>query len=138
MGSGIAAIIRRRYPKVFDDYIGHAETHGLKLGDLIWSVNEPHVVINLVSQENYGADDTRYASYDALATGFTRLNQIAAGARNDPQITEWCGGPIDAIAMPLIGAGLANGRWPIISSIIETHATDFQPVVYLIDGVIPK
>jgi hypothetical protein len=39
--------------------------------------------------------------------------------------------------MPLIGAGLAQGKWSIISQIIEEEMTDVQPVVYLIDGIIP-
>jgi hypothetical protein len=45
--------------------------------------------------------------------------------------------PIPQIALPLLGAGLAQGKWSIISQIIEDEATDFQPIVYLMDGLIP-
>jgi hypothetical protein len=46
--------------------------------------------------------------------------------------------PGAAVAMPLIGAGLANGRWSVISRIIETQTRRFTPMVYLIDGVVPE
>ena len=34
------------------------------------------------------------------------------------------------VAMPKIGAGLANGDWKTISSIIEEESKYFQPVAY--------
>lgn len=40
MGSGVAAAIRSKYPKVWLDYANHADTFGLKLGEIIWSHND--------------------------------------------------------------------------------------------------
>lgn len=138
MGSGVAAAIRSRYPQVWTDYSDHARTRGLKLGDLIWSINDPHVVINAITQERYGRDPVRYVSYDAIATAFEALNREAAWSQSSETIAAKRGGPITEVAMPLIGAGLANGSWSIISAIIEKEATAFQPVVYLRDGVMPQ
>ncbi|ESQ88966.1 hypothetical protein ABAC460_14390 [Asticcacaulis sp. AC460] len=36
------------------------------------------------------------------------------------------------VAFPKIGAGLAQGDWTIIESLIEDHSRHFQPVVYVL------
>ena len=40
--------------------------------------------------------------------------------------------------MPPIGAGLAQGKWSILSQLIEDKCVDVQPVVYLVDRLIPE
>ena len=35
------------------------------------------------------------------------------------------------VAMPLIGAGLANGEWAKIARRIEEESTNYQPIVYV-------
>jgi O-acetyl-ADP-ribose deacetylase (regulator of RNase III) len=125
MGSGVARFVRDKYPKAYDDYRAEYEANGLPLGSIVWSpqdTHEEHLIGNAITQEFFGGNPIRYVSYDAIERVIVEINSNADG---------------ESIAMPLIGAGLANGRWPIISSIIETHSTAFQPVVYLIDGVIP-
>lgn len=135
MGSGVAKLIRDKYPEAYERYVGIHKMQGLELGDVDWTENtEPHFVINIISQEFYGRDpNVVYVSYDALRKAFRHLNACAADGvymvRDDIKL--------DALAMPLIGAGLANGRWSIISKIIEEEATNFQPIVYLVDGIIP-
>ena len=37
------------------------------------------------------------------------------------------------IAMPKIGAGLANGDWNVIEKIVEKECTEVQPVVYVME-----
>ncbi len=110
----------------------------MKLGSIIWSINEPHVILNAITQENYGRESNhRYASYDAISTVFETLNLEAALTQLDPNHANLRGGRITEVAMPLIGAGLAQGSWKVIRAIIEEESHDFQPVVYLLDGVVP-
>lgn len=138
MGSGVAKLIRAKYPGAYDAYEARHKTRGLRLGEVIWADCSGHIVANAVTQEYYGRDGRRYADYDAIERAFTSLNEVALathdykGERTPPPPK------ITAIAMPLIGAGLAGGSWKTISEIIERCSRDFQPVVYLIDGVVPS
>jgi O-acetyl-ADP-ribose deacetylase (regulator of RNase III) len=127
MGSGFAKALMTAYPRMRQDYIDtyNAQDQKLHMGQLIWTPGIPHTCISAVTQEFAGNDGGFYVSYDAMASVFEQLDREAA-LRN-----------IDAIAMPLIGAGLAGGDWKIISEIIELSANHFQPVVYLIDGKVP-
>lgn len=97
-----------------------------------------HVILNAITQENYGRSDTRYVSYDAIAHVFETLSLEAELTQCDADHATLRGGIIREVAMPLIGCGLANGRWSVVKSIIESHSTNFIPVVYLLDGVIPS
>lgn len=138
MGSGVAKVLYERYPEVRRCYM---HTHMNKtaanepfLGTLHYVWGKPHTVINGITQEFYGKDGKLYASYEAIEQVFTQLN-ADAGVRNADDGGEYSN--MTAVAMPLIGAGLAGGSWKIISEIIERTATNYQPVVYLVDGVIP-
>ena len=42
------------------------------------------------------------------------------------------------VALPFIGTGYAGGSWARISAILEEEARWFAPVVYSIDGRIPR
>ncbi len=138
MGAGVARAIRKRYPQAFSAYVNRFATHGLELGETIWVDCDPHVVINAITQDHYGRGPRRYADYDAIERAFRRIDKVAlatqaySGGRATPPKV------IDAVGMPLIGAGLAGGSWSRIAHIIETCAVHFQPVVYLIDGRVPE
>lgn len=125
MGSGVAKAIRDKYPMAYAEYETVHRIHGLRLGEVVWGDCGQHVVGNAITQKYYGRDPIRYCSYEAIARAIEGVNIMARSSG------------IEAVGMPLIGAGLAHGSWKIISSIIEVEAQDFQPVVYLIDGVIP-
>ena len=132
MGSGVAKLIRDKYPQAYNEYVDVHRTSGLLLGQTIWVNTHPHTIINAITQQNYGRDENVvYVSYDAIAAVFRQINATAGMPPSDAF------GEVDAVALPLIGAGLANGRWSIISKIIEEEATNFQPVVYLVDGIVP-
>lgn len=131
MGSGVAKLLRDADEYIFTAYANVHKGQGniLHLGQTIWVDSEKldKVVINVITQENYGRDpNVVYVDYDGLRNGFREINDFCALSTEKP-----------SIAMPLIGAGLANGKWSIISQIIEEEATEFTPVVYLMDGVIP-
>lgn len=127
MGSGVARVLYERYPNVRKTYLAahaSAKREGVPfLGTVGYCENDPHTVINAITQEFFGYDGALYVSYEAVEQCMVEINR----ASND-----W------TVAMPLIGAGLAGGSWARISEIIERVSTDFQPVVYTLDGNIPE
>lgn len=127
MGAGIATLIKKRFPDAFaryrDEYV--RQGNKLALGQLIPAECNGKTILNIVTQERYGRDKTTvYADYAAIRHGMAGVDAFVL--------------PGSSVAMPLIGAGLANGSWSIISAIVEQEAQRFQPVVYLLDGVVPK
>src|SRR5690606_22930034 len=79
MGSGVAKLIRDKYPEAYEQYVGIHKMQGLELGEVSWTENtEPHIVINIISQEFYGRDpNVVYVSYGALRKAFRYLNVLA-------------------------------------------------------------
>ena len=130
MGSGVAKVLFDRYPNVRTLYLAayeRARVDGKRfLGTIHYCPNEPHNVINAITQDGYGYDGRLYADYEAIAECFLALDAIA------PQ------GSMQAVAMPLVGCGLAGGSWPLVSEIIERTSTNYQPVVYVPDGKVPS
>lgn len=143
MGSGVAKAIRDAYPEAYTAYREVYEKSGLRVGGVV-AVHIDHkstpdgyklgrFVFNAITQEFYGRDPNRvYVSYDGMRAAMREMNDhVLIRLRSESA------GEPERIAMPLIGAGLANGKWSIISQIIEEEATIFQPVVYLLDGKMP-
>lgn len=136
MGSGVAKLLRDRDESVFTVYreVYEAQGEKLNLGQVILGYSEPHYVFNAITQEFYGREpDTLYVSYEGLREAMRSINATMRemSMAKDIDIKK------DAVGMPLIGAGLAQGKWSIISQIVEEEMTDVQPVVYLQDGFIP-
>ena len=129
MGSGVAKIIREKYPRAYDRYRNEYELHQhLKLGSIIAvpcrdyeAPDTVRVIVNAITQEFYGRDGKRYVSYDAVAEAMQHINRFF----DVYGITE--------VAMPMIGAGLGGGDWKVISAIIESELKNVKPVVYSID-----
>lgn len=115
MGSGLAKAVRDQFPKAYDDYIAAHAAHGLRVGQVVFSVvrstgSTPTLVIaNAITQEFYGRDpNRRYVDYDGVQRAF---EAIAHAART------W-----DLpVFYPLIGCGLANGQWAKVGPRID-HA----------------
>lgn len=115
MGSGVAALIKKKYPYAYKTYRQKYDVCGLNLGDIQILQCKDKTVINLITQEFYGREPKRYVSYDAIALCMQTLEEYLYG---------------EEIAMPMIGAGLGGGKWEIIEAIIETELKTVQPVVY--------
>lgn len=131
MGSGVAKVIKERYPKAYDRYRKEYEQyHHLKLGHIIPvpcgdRINDPvnyKIIVNAITQEFYGRDGSRYVSYDAVAECMSTINKFF----------EVYG--IDEVAMPQIGAGLGGGDWNVLSTIIESEMKNVKPVVYVLES----
>jgi O-acetyl-ADP-ribose deacetylase (regulator of RNase III) len=121
MGSGVAAAIRARYPKVWEEYSFHIQPkqpdQGIShMGKVMFTKVSQDIIVggnvlyiaNVVGQQFFGRDGKRYTSYDALDIG---LAKVAKFAKEN-------GYPIH---YPLMGAGFGGGNWSIISSIIDTN-----------------
>ena len=116
MGSGVAKIVRQKYPKAYQDYVDVYNNNGLILGEFYCSEQpDGKVIINAISQKDYGTEKVQ-VSYWAIANIFRNLNVLNIGE----------------VALPKIGAGLAGGDWNVISAIIENEAKNYKPIVYVI------
>lgn len=131
--SGVAGRMREIYPKAYRVYRDLFEERGLELGETIWADCGRHVVINAITQDDYGRDPARvYVSYAAIRVVMRHINLMST---QSPRVTM---GELKELAMPCIGAGLANGSWQIISEIIEEELINVTPVVYLNGERIPQ
>ncbi len=104
MGSGVAKQVKETYPAAYHEYLAS----GHRLGHIShYKVSENLIVVNAVTQADYGRNGERYVSYDAIDECFKRIRQLQ------------CTIGIGEIHFPLIGAGLGGGDWYIISEIID-------------------
>jgi O-acetyl-ADP-ribose deacetylase (regulator of RNase III) len=133
MGSGVAQGVRTLWPDVYEAYRTHHRRVGLHLGDVVtvghpaWTQNkqvnrhlndtteqlpERLIVVNALTQDEYGRDSSRvYVDYDGLAAAFARIRVLARDT----------GLPVH---FPLIGCGLANGKWEEVSARIDQMLGD--------------
>lgn len=118
MGSGVAKAIRSKYPQAYEDYRSMYDSVGLDLGNIAVSVQDDcKTIYNAITQKYYGRDSSKvYVSYWAIAEVFRHIDSFK----------------INEIAMPMIGAGLANGDWNVISAIIENTLVNTKPIVYIL------
>jgi O-acetyl-ADP-ribose deacetylase (regulator of RNase III) len=118
MGSGVAKMVRSKYPPAYQRYVDEYNRVGLELGTVIPSIQrDDKVIYNAITQQNYGNNkNVVYVSYWAIAEAFRYIDSAVN---------------IKQIALPMIGAGLANGNWDVISAIIENTLTRTLPVVYV-------
>ena len=128
MGSGVALVIKNKWPVVYDDYKAMYDEYGLETGDVVYShVEENLYVANAVTQEFYKnhedvpEDQTVFVDYQAIGHCFQDivdfLNEYPEIARN--------------VHMPMIGAGLAGGSWKRIEGIITEVLKDTDIDLYL-------
>lgn len=120
MGSGVAAQIRSKWPTVYERYKLDEEKIGLQLGDVqIVAVESGQVVANAVTQEFYGRGGKVYVDYKAVRKCFREINKYAVLWNL-------------TVNFPLIGCGLAGGKWDIVSKIIDEELDDsLEKVLWL-------
>lgn len=132
MDSGVARAVRERYPVTYKMYRNQFDDpEGLKLGDTIWVDCGKHLVVNAITQEDFGEDGKRYVDYDALRAAMKEINDARIWS------SDLLARKPHAVALPLVGAGSGGGKWSEIAEIIESAMDRIQPVVYLIDGRLP-
>ena len=142
MGSGIARLVREKWPDVHQAYRNRHIQSGLQLGEVIFvgSSQAPAVitqkylhavtaqlptsliVANAMTQFTCGSDKNMvYVDYDAVFAAFARINLLA----RDSGLT---------VNFPLIGCGLGNGQWKEVASAIEAA---MAPAVKLVLWKLP-
>jgi O-acetyl-ADP-ribose deacetylase (regulator of RNase III) len=124
MGSGVARIVRDDYPEAYNEYVTafkKATWEGDdQMGTIIPVETNGKVIINAITQHDYGRDGGRYVSYDAVSDAMLNIN-------------DWCVKYGEThVAMPQIGAKLGGGNWDVIEAIIESHLIKVQAVVYIL------
>jgi O-acetyl-ADP-ribose deacetylase (regulator of RNase III) len=115
MGSGVALIIRNKFPTAYYAYLQRHATQRWKPGEYQIVSCGSHKIINAITQHRYGRDGAKYASYDAIDSIMKALNKELNGS---------------SIAMPKIGSTLGGGDWEIIQRIIERNSSNLNIVVY--------
>lgn len=120
MGSGIALQVKSRWPKCYEiyrDYCDGEDDKAALLGSVVpYAVpNKELVIINAITQLNFGKDGKKYVSYSAVLEAFKTVAESAKFSQLP-------------VHYPLIGAGLGGGDWSIISEIIDFAFKDCSNV----------
>ncbi len=129
-GSGVAGAIRMKWPHIAVAYLDWYDSDILMHPKLaLGLVRKENVsfglhVWNAITQDGYGRDPrTRYARYDAIETAFRTINDNLQSV--EPQFRP--------IHIPKIGAGLGNGNWKIIETIINETVTTIPVTCWVLD-----
>ncbi|MBD8839372.1 macro domain-containing protein [Paenibacillus sp. CFBP 13594] len=116
-GSGIAKVIKQKYPEAYPLYRLACHEYSDKLLGLCWTtkVNEKRVVANLFGQTTYGRNkNIVHTDYDALRSALESLKLRAKKFGH-------------SVALPYnIGCGLANGDWKVVYGIIGEVFSDYE------------
>lgn len=110
MGSGVAAIVRKKYPRAYEEYVELCSRFGPQ--SLLGLVQPVRVasdltILNVFGQASFGAS-TRNTSYDATADAWAKI-----AARY---------GDGSGIHIPyLMGCALGGGNFDIYSAIVDAY-----------------
>jgi O-acetyl-ADP-ribose deacetylase (regulator of RNase III) len=119
MGSGVARIVRDRFPIAFEQYA--LQHPNYILGEVIPVIVEPNlVIVNAITQENFGTDRVQ-VDYDAVEQACRGVKHLA----NSDLIES------TDIHFPFIGAGLAGGDQSTLLAIFEKQFSDCETNVTL-------
>lgn len=123
MGSGVALVVRNKYPKAYNMYLEKDVEDGWELGDVQTVLqNDGKYIANCATQFHFLPRGMNHADYDAIRTCMEKLKRFA----KDKGLS---------VAIPKIGAGLAGGNWRTIESIINEVFNDYDITVYFLEPV---
>lgn len=121
MGSGIAKQIREQYPLAYQEYKNMQGLQGqLQVGTNSYAYygEDEKIIVNAVTQHAYGNDkNIVYVDYVALSTCFKKLSDFVMNS-------SLMNGIPKIVNFPLIGCGLANGDWRVVSELIDDALDD--------------
>jgi len=112
MNSGVAKTFREKYPQAFEKYRSDLANKHVSLGCVSFynlDADRNIVLASTITQQFYGNDGKKYASYDAIRTVMSDCMTISLFCNID-------------IVMPKIGCGLGGLDWDRVSTIIEATA----------------
>jgi len=120
MGSGVALTVKKKYPKVFEEYKKFCdESPCVPLGSVLFVkiASSDLVIANLFAQDTYGYDGKCYTVYNALRTC---LEQVAKNTSIKY-----------TIAMPyLMGCCRGGGDWSYVLPMIEEIFVNHSVILY--------
>ncbi len=121
MGSGVARIVRDRYPKAYHAYEDKYCDEGLKLGEVQFVLQrDGKYVANCMTQNRFMPRSQCHADYAAIHSCMNEVRDFAKSKNL-------------SIAMPKIGAGLAGGDWNRIERILEEVFAHYDVTIYQLD-----
>lgn len=131
MGSGLALEIRKKYPRVYEQYKRFCTLRSgeelLGMTQLVRARLEPGhclVVANMFTQVYYGrSPKIKYTSYDAIDTCAMDLSRKLKTDKT------WKGFPT---YIPQIGCGLGGGQWSVVHEILKYHFSGMDNVTVVI------
>lgn len=114
MGSGIAAVIKKVCPDIFDEYQKACHTNLLQPGGMlpIYSHQNQRWVLNLASQDKPG----RNARIDWLGHSVIAAYEFANKQG------------LKGFALPRIGAGIGGLKWEEVNAVINLIAPNYPNV----------
>lgn len=118
MGSGVAKTMRELYPVAFSTYKMYVENSKLQGKNVLGTINPVRIddqltIVNLITQSSFGRNSNiRYVSYDAVDDCMKSLGLFMIETLQTQRKRV-------SLNMPKIGAGLGNGDWDVIKSIIK-------------------
>lgn len=126
MGSGIAKALRDRYNTLYPSYKQYCAQHHSPdelLGKCQIVQEGSRHIANLFGQLDYGRQKKKvYTNDEALRTSLAALREYAV----QNQLS---------VALPYgIGCGLANGDWNVVSEILEEVFSDYDVMLYKLEG----
>lgn len=125
MGSGVARVVKQKYPTAYADYRAAYDEAGLVLGKVYWSEqpsDDGKIIGNAITQVGYGRSGV-HVDYAAITDVFTEVRNFVLS--HDWDIDD---GPL--VAIPKIGAGLGGGDWGKISELINNAIDQVGVVCY--------
>jgi O-acetyl-ADP-ribose deacetylase (regulator of RNase III) len=121
MGSGVAKIVRDRYPKAYHAYVDKYDEDGLKLGEVQFVLQrDGKYIANCMTQNAFLPRGKRHADYNAIMDCMEQVKVFAMSKGL-------------SIAIPKIGAGLAGGNWNAIEVLLKLVFEDYDVTVYHLD-----
>lgn len=129
MGAGIAYQIAKHFPHAEDADMRTVQGDMGKLGKYSYAIeffddgSGSLIVINAYTQYTMAkSKDDVAVDYDAVRSVFKSIAELCAHSTNV------------RIGYPMIGAGLANGDWNVISSIIDEELDGLDHTLVVYDG----
>lgn len=102
MDAGVAVAFKKRWPRMYEEYVQRCKDKRLALGDVFVWLEEDVVVYSLAIQQNWRAR----SKLSAFTRAAHRMLELAAAAG------------VERIGMPRVGAGLGGLDWRRVRSIL--------------------
>jgi O-acetyl-ADP-ribose deacetylase (regulator of RNase III) len=125
MGSGIAKLIRAKYPEA---YVADSKAALLGtniLGNISIANTKDKTIINIYGQFLYGRE-SRKTNYEAVYQGLEKVRHYLETKK------------ITKVGFPYkMGCVLGGGDWKIVNAMIESVFSDFSGDVYIVKLDVP-